>query len=283
ANGATVCLTISSNNTTGGKNGSGSITAPGIGLRENHSIGTLATFNINGLSPDPASDGGQMEGYVNGLNPQSASGTFGVGGTSSIDSGATYHNATCTIPLLFAEGGVCAAQHTDLWLALGFRQFSPLATFARFDASAISAPAPQGASAPAAKSADASLDVVTTSLTQPQLNAVVAAAIKRWSATGLTPQQIATLRAIKFESTDLSGSYLGEAEGDSVLVDRSAGGKGWYIGCDQQSDAEFAHTISATRRYTNPTSAPAGHVDLLTAIEHEMGHHLRLPDTYAAQ
>jgi len=44
-----------------------------------------------------ASDGGQMEGYLIRLNPSSASGTFGVGGTSSISSGATYHNSMCTI------------------------------------------------------------------------------------------------------------------------------------------------------------------------------------------
>jgi Bacterial Ig domain/Putative Ig domain len=97
SSGATVCLKIDTNTTTGGKNGSGSITAPGIGLRQNHATVT-STFNIDGLTPNPASDGGQMEGYVNGQNPGSASGTFGVGGTVSISSGATYHAAACTIP-----------------------------------------------------------------------------------------------------------------------------------------------------------------------------------------
>ena len=95
--GATVCLLIASNTTTGGKNTSGSITAPGIGLRQNH-VTVTSTFNINGLTPNPASDGGQMEAYVNGQNPASASGTFGVGGTVSVSSGATYHASTCTIP-----------------------------------------------------------------------------------------------------------------------------------------------------------------------------------------
>src|SRR5205823_1355574 len=69
----------------------------GNGIRQNHTP-PVTTFNINGLSPNPASDGGQMEGYVNGLNPGSASGTFGVGGTTSISGGATYHNASCVIP-----------------------------------------------------------------------------------------------------------------------------------------------------------------------------------------
>src|SRR5437764_9109818 len=33
---------------------------------------------------------------------------------------------------------------------------------------------------------------------------------------------------------------------------------------------------------TRLAGAPAGRVDLLTAIEHELGHHLRLDDTYSA-
>src|SRR2546429_135858 len=39
--------------------------------------------------------------------------------------------------------------------------------------------------------------------------------------------------------------------------------------------------MSATRRYTDPMNAAAGHVDLLTAVEHEMGHRLGLADSYA--
>jgi hypothetical protein len=94
--GATVCLKIAGNTTTGSTNGT--LTAPGIGLRDNHASGPVATFNIDGLTPNPASDGGPMEGYVNGQNPGSVAGTFGVGGTASISAGATFHAATCTIP-----------------------------------------------------------------------------------------------------------------------------------------------------------------------------------------
>ncbi|MDT7780820.1 MAG: hypothetical protein QOC99_3332, partial [Acidobacteriota bacterium] len=90
-------------------------------------------------------------------------------------------------------------------------------------------------------------------------------------------------RGIKFEVTDLSGSYLGEASGNRILVDRNAQGRGWFVDTDPLSDASFATVVSPTRRYTEPSSAPAGHIDLLTAIEHEMGHRLGLPDTYAAR
>src|SRR5205807_10225578 len=95
---------------------------------------------------------------------------------------------------------------------------------------------------------------------------------------------IATLQSVKFEASDLSGSYLGEAAGGNrILVDRNAGGNGWFVDANPSSDSSFAHATSATRLYADPTSAPAGHVDLLTAIMHEMGHKLGLDDSYAEQ
>ena len=109
----------------------------------------------------------------------------------------------------------------------------------------------------------------------------MAAAIDRWTTTGLTRNQLATLRRINFEVADLGDTYLGEAA-DGVRIDRNAGGKGWYTGSDLSSDSLFSHVAGATRRYTDSTSAPAGHIDLLTAIEHEMGHKLGFDDTYSA-
>src|SRR5207302_1612613 len=58
---SSVCLKISGNTTTGSTNGT--TTAPGIGLRVQHT-GTTSTMQIDGLTPSPASDGGQMETYV---------------------------------------------------------------------------------------------------------------------------------------------------------------------------------------------------------------------------
>jgi hypothetical protein len=45
---------------------------------------------------------------------------------------------------------------------------------------------------------------------------------------------------------------------------------------------EFSETTFGSRRYTDPASAPVGRMDLLTVIMHELGHHLGLPDSYAA-
>src|SRR5207302_7679060 len=122
---------------------------------------------------------------------------------------------------------------------------------------------------------------ISTSHDQQQLDSIVSSAIARWTATGLTPQQISTLQTIKFEVSDLNGSYLGEADGNRILVSRNAQGKGWFVDQTPMDDLEFGNASSATRRYTDPMSAAAGHVDLLTAIEHEIGHKLGLDDSYS--
>ncbi|MGX9053219.1 beta strand repeat-containing protein [Mesorhizobium sp. 14Argb] len=88
ATGAHVILQIDGNTAVGHSNAGGTITDPGIGIRQQHT-GVISTLQIVGLAPSPANDA-QMEAYVSGQNPGSAAGTFGTGGTASISSGATY-------------------------------------------------------------------------------------------------------------------------------------------------------------------------------------------------
>ncbi len=117
--------------------------------------------------------------------------------------------------------------------------------------------------------------VSPASLKQAELDSVVATAIARWEATGLATEQLAVLRKLHFEVTTLSNLRLGEADGNHIRVDRNAGGNGWFIGTDDE-----VFVGDTTRRYTDPVSAPAGRIDLLTAIMHEMGHALGLNDSY---
>jgi hypothetical protein len=119
-------------------------------------------------------------------------------------------------------------------------------------------------------------------LSKTTLDSTVATALQKWEAAGLTAEQIATLRSLSFEVADLPGQHLGELNGNHIRVSRNAGGNGWFISA-HKDDKQFTKSISATRSYTEPTGAPAGRVDLLTAIMHEMGHALGLPDTYEAK
>jgi hypothetical protein len=120
-------------------------------------------------------------------------------------------------------------------------------------------------------------------LTQPELDSLVAAAFERWLGTGLNADQFAALRRLTFEAADLPGGYLGETSGTRIRLDHDAGGHSWFTGFGAKDDAHFVIGVATTRRYADPESAPAGRIDLLTAVMHEMGHALGLEDTYAEQ
>ena len=66
-------------------------------------------------------------------------------------------------------------------------------------------------------------------LSQAALDPLVSVAIQRWAETGLTGEQVATLRHLRFEVVDLPGWYLAEAGGNRVRVDSNAGGNPWFI------------------------------------------------------
>lgn len=163
-----------------------------------------------------------------------------------------------TLPLLFAEGGNADA---------------PSAT-----GSAGIAPAGEGAAKDARGPEVGALHSI---LTQSELDRIVAAALARWEATGLSAGQSALLRALVFEVTDdLPGRHLGDAGNGRIRVSRSAAGQAWFIDPQPDSDLAFPLAAAATRRHAGRESAPAGLVDLLSALLHEMGHILGLPDLY---
>ena len=118
-------------------------------------------------------------------------------------------------------------------------------------------------------------------LEQADLDRLVADAIARWRATGLSAQQLALLEQLRFETADLAGMRLGEADGKRIRISRDAGGNGWFIDSTSASDGLFGKIAAPTRRHTDATGVPAGRMDLLTAVLHEMGHALGLDDSYA--
>src|SRR5262249_24977084 len=67
-------------------------------------------------------------------------------------------------------------------------------------------------------------------LTQADLQPIVAEAIHRWAAAGLSPAQVARLKAVQFQVTDLSTTAPGEvglALNGVVELDATAAGYGW--------------------------------------------------------
>jgi cytochrome oxidase Cu insertion factor (SCO1/SenC/PrrC family) len=120
-----------------------------------------------------------------------------------------------------------------------------------------------------------------THLTQVQLDSVVAAAIAQWEHAGASASQLAALHATTFSVADLSGVTVGEETPGHITIDIDAAGHGWFVDPTPSDNSEFTHAQNAagTDLLTDPSSAAAGHLDLLTTVTHELGHVLGLNDT----
>jgi hypothetical protein len=118
-------------------------------------------------------------------------------------------------------------------------------------------------------------------LTQAELDSVVAAAIGQWALAGASAAQLAALHATTFSVADLSGVTIGEETSGHITIDIDAAGHGWFVDPTPSDNSEFTHAANAasTDLYTDPSNAAAGHLDLLTAVAHEMGHVLGLADS----
>ena len=86
----------------------------------------------------------------------------------------------------------------------------------------------------------------------------------------LSASQQHLLDTIEVDATDLSGILLGVSEGGKILIDVDGGGSGWFVDATPGRNEEFALRQGelAARRF----SPAAGRMDLLTVVEHEMGH-----------
>jgi len=114
---------------------------------------------------------------------------------------------------------------------------------------------------------------------------VVAAAIAQWAAAGASAGQLALLHSTTFSVDDLVGDTIGEQSSPAhISIDTNAAGHGWFIDPTPADSSEFTHAANAaaTDLFTDPTTAAAGHLDLLTTVVHEMGHVLGLPDLTVA-
>ncbi|GIQ77493.1 cadherin repeat domain-containing protein [Bradyrhizobium sp. RD5-C2] len=117
-----------------------------------------------------------------------------------------------------------------------------------------------------------------TNLTQTELNSVISAAIAQWATAGATASQLATMKAVTFSVASLGGNVISAESIGHITIDASAAGHGWFVDPTPSDNFEFAHAATATDLFADPTSAAAGHLDLLTAVAHELGHVVGLAD-----
>ncbi len=114
------------------------------------------------------------------------------------------------------------------------------------------------------------------SLTQSELQPIISEAIARWAAAGLDAATLEKLARVQFVIGDLSGSYLGRAEADRIYLDVDAAGHGWFVDSTPALDEEFAPPLGRPWRTIDPRAVDR--MDLLTVVEHELGHVAGLAD-----
>jgi hypothetical protein len=115
-------------------------------------------------------------------------------------------------------------------------------------------------------------------LTASALAPIVAEARALWAAAGLTPQQLARLDGATVGVAPLPAGDLGLTLGSSVTISPDAAGDGWFIDPTPADNSEFANVIApGAQLQATPDSPAFGKVDLLTVVEHGLGHVLGLP------
>ncbi len=119
----------------------------------------------------------------------------------------------------------------------------------------------------------------TGQLTNPQLQAAVAAALVRLEQAGVSPALLARIESFTFEVGPLPASLLGYTFGrfHTVVINENAAGSSWFVDPTPLSNEEFAQLGNGALVAT-PGGPADGRMDLETAVLHEMGHVAGYPD-----
>jgi hypothetical protein len=128
----------------------------------------------------------------------------------------------------------------------------------------------------AAAAATSSTSTEAGSLTVEQVDAILDAAIGVWSTVLASESDILRLRQVRIQIVDdLPVSALALESDGTIVLDSSAAGYGWFVDPTPLDDSEFRATAGSELE-AGIASPAYGHMDLLTALVHELGHVLGL-------
>jgi autotransporter-associated beta strand protein len=119
----------------------------------------------------------------------------------------------------------------------------------------------------------------TGTLTEAELASIVAEAIARWGRQGISATQIAVLRSVQVVIADLPAQQLGERAGNAIAFDTNGAGWGWFVDATPGRDEEFLGRGPVLRAIDR---SAVDRMDLLSVVEHELGHVLGYDDMAVA-
>ena len=121
-------------------------------------------------------------------------------------------------------------------------------------------------------------------LSMSDLTPIFAMAIQHWADAGASAAQIAQLEDAANHVTIAhvaTPGVLAETDASGITIDTNAAGWGWFIDHTPADNSEFTATGSPNELVATSGDA-AGHIDLLTVVEHELGHIIGLGDSESA-
>src|SRR5208337_2716982 len=117
---------------------------------------------------------------------------------------------------------------------------------------------------------------------QTQVQALLPEAIAGWRAAGLDPADIRRLEGVQVQVGNLGTSILGLEAADVITINQTAAGYNWYVNASAGSSQAFRLVGPGGEELAGLGSPAAGRVDLLTVLEHELGHVIGLSDNAQA-
>ncbi len=115
------------------------------------------------------------------------------------------------------------------------------------------------------------------SLDNAALEPVAQAVIADWARLGLPAELMSRLRQVEFFVTDLSGSYLGMAVGNTIYINADAAGHGWFVDRTPSVHEEF-RAIAPGGDLRAVDRRAVDRIGLMTVVAHELGHLAGLDD-----
>src|SRR5437867_1264561 len=101
---------------------------------------------------------------------------------------------------------------------------------------------------------------------------VVGVALSRWLASNQSDAVMNRLDQLSFRIVYLPGRMLGRTSGTTIQLDPTAAGYRWLGDPSPSSNDEFEPTDTEMLFAAQPGSPARGRMDLLTVVEHEIGH-----------